>query len=479
MKMKKVFDLIVVGAGVGGCVLAKKASEAGFEVALIDKKPMNYIGYGWEVACEKKIFGRVSLKFPDATILSGSPDYYRFSAIKQQHGVEMNALYDSVFYAVHKKLNQDMLAKAAGSGVTILDRFDVAEYIHDNGKIKIITGWMKSLFGERKVKLRARIVADASGSERAIARQLPEEALVQHQIQRYDLVSAWNEVCEIDPYQTDRIMNTFGIRSGMYSTNIGPYHAYQAIFLRKNNTVSITFGASVEFEKRSARIICSDFKKKYPFFGKVISGGGKIIPIRRSIDNMVADGFLCLGDSACQVVPTMGSGISSSMYAADIAASVITESLNSGDTSTASLWKYNVNYQTRRGAILASYDVIRRFLQNLPIAETEKIFENGLLQDENFIQIYAADRLVYNLSQIVDNVGKIITNPIMLPTGLHMAGVLRDSEKVLHLYQNYPKEWDKKALFNWMFQINKIFKKPVYFSEFSIDSKDFKSINFF
>jgi digeranylgeranylglycerophospholipid reductase len=477
--MKNRFDLVVAGAGPAGCMLAKKVRDAGFSVALLERKPKKAIGYDWEVACEKKIFGRVTLRFPDESLFAESPDMYRFSSTRHASYVEMNAKYDSVFYIRQADINNYLLDAALTAGVTLIDRCTVGEYLPGlGGADHTLMVERTGVMGQRKATVSAPVAADCTGTDRTIAKQLSEDSLILHRVGSTDLVTAWNEICEVDDEQIGRLTERFGLVPGVYHTRIGVYHAYQVLFLRKNGTISLVFGSAMGSELPTAREICADFKRENPFFGRTVFADGKLIPIRRSLDNMVADGFVCIGDSACQVVPTTGSGVSSCMYAADIAGQAIVDGLNTGDVSRATLWKYNSEYQTKRGGILASYDIVRRFIQHLPPRLLDQIFERGLFQDENFIQIYASDRIMYNIGQLMDGIGKILTNPTLLPLGFSMVQALRDSEHVLNQYKTYPKTWNKTEFFTWLYQTHKIFKKPAYFSEFSIDSFPRKSINF-
>jgi hypothetical protein len=63
--------------------------------------------------------------------------------------------------------------------------------------------------------------------------------------------------------------------------------------------------------------------------------------------------------------PIDAGGISPSIYGGTILGKVAAEALESGDTSEDSLWKYNVEYMKSHGYPMASFEVLRRFLQTV------------------------------------------------------------------------------------------------------------------
>jgi digeranylgeranylglycerophospholipid reductase len=467
--MKTSFDLIVVGAGTAGCILAKKTAEAGFRVALLDVKKRKEIGYDWDIAVEKHILGRICLKTPEKTLLSEIPTQYRFYTEDPNHYIRMNATGESVFYVKHRHLNQFLLRMALESGVQFLDNHDAKQIITDNGVVCGVCGIRKGLFRPSYFSLTAKITADASGFNRILTRQVPQEFMIQSVIDNQDLVSAWQEEREIKEKDREELIEILGIQPGIFYTGLGYDTGYHMMFLRNNNTFLIIFATPVQGNSSHARQNCEEFLQDYPVIGKRISGGGKIIPIRHSIDTMVGDGFLCIGDAACQNVPITGSGVSSSLYAADVAASTITETLNNDDVSTGSLWSYNYNYQSKRGAIMASYEIIRLFLQHLGSKRLDRIIRSGLFYDDNFLQLYSSNQINYNINHIADVLRKIFANPGLLSVGMNIAQTVVDSNRMIQLYQKYPRHCHKADFFDWRYNVNRYFKKYHYYKEFAVD----------
>jgi len=223
------------------------------------------------------------------------------------------------------------------------------------------------------------------------------------------------------------------------------------VHLRKNNTVNLIFGAAfTQGKEANAKQICHEFLAENPCFGKRIYGGGSVIPLRRAIDNLSGAGFLCLGDSACQVIPTMGSGVASSMHAADVASRIITEAHNRNDFSREMFWNYNYKYQTKRGAVLASYDIIRRFLQSMSLQELDDVFRARLVTNENFISTFSSNIIEYNIQQVLENIVKVLSHINLLPLSLRFVQTLRDSQKAYKLYKKFPEKYNKQEFIYWM-----------------------------
>src|SRR5215467_431266 len=63
--------------------------------------------------------------------------------------------------------------------------------------------------------------------------------------------------------------------------------------------------------------------------------------------------------------PIDAGGISPAIYGGTILGKVVSEALESGDSSEESLWKYNVEYMNTHGYPMASFEVLRRYLQTV------------------------------------------------------------------------------------------------------------------
>jgi flavin-dependent dehydrogenase len=89
------------------------------------------------------------------------------------------------------------------------------------------------------------------------------------------------------------------------------------------------------------------------------------VPVRRHNDCLVANGFALVGDAAWMPRPIDAGGISPAIYASVILGKVVARALEANDMNESSLWGYNVEYMTTHGFQMASFEVLRRYLQTL------------------------------------------------------------------------------------------------------------------
>jgi digeranylgeranylglycerophospholipid reductase len=89
------------------------------------------------------------------------------------------------------------------------------------------------------------------------------------------------------------------------------------------------------------------------------------VPVRRQNDCMVANGFAVIGDAAWLPRPLDAGGIGPSMYASVILGKVVAHALEANDVSQEGLWPYNHEYMMTHGYQMASFEVLRRYLQTI------------------------------------------------------------------------------------------------------------------
>lgn len=457
--MKKV-DVIIVGAGPAGCFLAKKIAECGLKVCILES--MEIVGSNWEIAIEKSVFGETNLQLPPKKIWQENPDLKKYFATNMNNSVEIESKDDDELIILHKDFNNYLLEKAIKAGATFMPKYRVKNinYNTSNDTLEGVAGVYKTkqLFKkelELYFEFKADMIVDASGINGVIRKQLPASYMLRNKIAPEEFVFAWNEARKINKSQLNQIEDIFHLKPGMAYLALGRHRAYELMHVKKDNTVSLIFGST---QSKPAAIIAKEFLEKYNFFGERIRGFGRQIPLRRALDTMVGDHFACIGDSACQVIPTMGSGVASAMYAADILSRAINKAFNRSDFSFQKLWSYNHRYQSSRGATLASFDIMRRFLQNISPEEVEVLFSSKLLTKEMLTNTFNSTNIRFDVGNIFEKIINLFSQK-KLSFGQKLMKAMGDSHKILQLYRNYTVKYDEKNYEHWRKKTREIFEK--------------------
>ena len=440
--MKK-FDVVVVGAGTGGCLAAKTVAEAGFDVCLMDRKREQDIG---DKVCGDAIgkhhFDTLGLDYPTGKELERKIVGVKIYSPNMKIAIDVKGegLHG---YIVNRRLfGQRLLKKAVKAGATFLESTQAVEpIIKDhfvNGVLarNIETGNNVSLFGQ--------VVVDASGFSAVLQKKLPPEIGVDANVSREDVVICYREIREVkeqiaEPDFCEIYLNQKLVPGG-----------YFWIFPEGGTKVNVGLGVAMSkgFPNPKNRLYGNVLSM--PFFkgSSILGGGGGHVPTRRPINCMVGNGILIVGDAACQVNPIHGGGMGPSMMGGTIAGETIIEALETGDVSLDKMWSYNVRYMQSYGAKQAGLDIFRLLLQRLNDEDINYGMKYQLITEDDFLKTSMGEDTRLNITEktrrIFRGIGKL-----SLLKRLRVAANLM--KKMKTLYQNYPvspegfDEWKKKT----------------------------------
>jgi flavin-dependent dehydrogenase len=174
------------------------------------------------------------------------------------------------------------------------------------------------------------------------------------------------------------------------------------------------------------------------------------VPVRRQNDCLVANGYAVVGDAAWMPRPIDAGGIGPALFASVILGRVAAEALEANDTSESGLWRYNTEYMAGYGSQMASFEILRRFLQNLTNEEINYGMKH-FLSYEDIEKITMREHPGFAKVQLL--------NPLMLLRVLshwRLAGGLRycvhKHRALAQLYSEFPEnpakfpEWHKRLL---------------------------------
>ncbi len=387
------YDLIVVGGGTGGSIAGKTAAELGYKVCIIDRKIKSKIGSKvCGEAVGKHHFDNVGISRPKGDELNSlvtgidifSPDMKTVFRIKEKGltGFMINRL----------EFGQRLLTEALDAGVELLDQRLVLDPIFKNDftvgvKVKdLVKNNQSEVFGET--------VIDASGMAAVLRRKMPTGWQIERKIDHDDIAACYRESREVSHQIDDPEYLKIYL-----SRKIAP-GGYYWIFPKKNNEVNVGLGVQMVQNFPNPRKRLYKHVLSQPLFqnSKKIEGGAGLVSIRRPI-NLVGNGILFVGDSACQTNPAHGSGIGPSMSAGKLAAQVACRAMDTGDVSRSNLWFYNTKYMLKYGIRYAGLEVFKILLQKCKDEDLNYGMENKLISGK---QIFSRTTLSEDLAKNKD-----------------------------------------------------------------------------
>ncbi len=438
---QKSFNVIVVGAGTGGATSARFAAKKGLDVCLIDRKPRVKIGdkiCGDAVGNE--IFDFLKINHPKNEELSC---YIKGAKLYSPNLKKCITLLDpkQAGYIVNRlEFGQRLLNEALDSGVKqFLDNTMALHLLYKNGTV---TGLQVKLENGEKVNLNAKIVIDASGFYSPL-RKNARSSLIEKNISNNDSILCYREIVKFS--SSDQQVDDPEYISIILDQEKAP-GGYMWYFPKNESSINIGIGTFMDYGGKVKDLyktnVFQEFIKTSNI--EIISTGGGVVPVRRPLWSCADNGFMLVGDAACQVNPLHGGGIDPSMRAGFHAANSAVHAIENNDNSINELWDYNYNVMTSFGAEFASLDLLRIVLQNLSNEELNFGLERDLLSGEEILEISSTGGLNLSLINMAVKAFKGISQPNLL---LDLNYLRIKMKEIAKLYKNFPKELDRFP--NW------------------------------
>jgi electron-transferring-flavoprotein dehydrogenase len=427
------YDVIVAGAGIAGCIVASLLAKKGFKVCLIDEKRAEEVG---NKVCGDALIvrGLDRLDFePPGDVITNVASALNFHAA----GIEPIRLRTRIFLLDRLKFGQYFLHKAIDDGSFFLDRCRAFAPILEGDKV---TG-IKAKTDDSEAEFHAKVVIDASGIDGAIRRSLPKDWWVSKPIEKYNLALCYREIRRL---KGSRI-NTEHCEV-FYDRKTVP-NGYYWIFPKKNDVVNVGLGARIasidyDLRERLYRNVLIDpvFKES-----EILEHGFGVLPMNPSLNCFTASGFIVIGDAAGQVNPFTGEGIRPSIISAHIAAETIAESKGFEQDH---LWSYNMEFMKKLGIRHAEFATLGSFFER-PDYEGVKsllsIFEGGTFNFEDFED--------FNISPFL-TLRATLKGFKQLKSILKEASIIRTVHSIYKAYPDSPKDFLK-----WQERVERFWKE--------------------
>jgi digeranylgeranylglycerophospholipid reductase len=450
--MEERFDLVVAGAGPGGCTLAAKVAAAGFNVLVLESSEEPGRGRDWVVDVEKTVFDVADVPFPVHEAIREECESEVMLSPVAGHEI---TLLPAPIIPIRTGIYVRQLANCAREkGAEVRTGSMVSGPVIEAGTVKGVR--YKDLNGSVKT-VSASLVADCTGISGALRHHTPSDWALNEKVDPRDIVLARREVRKVDIGKATEEVEKGSIRDKVRTgiiAGLGTYSTQLYYLDLEKGYIDILAGI-----KPDPRLPTPDnwFKQKleqWPFVEEKIFGDGGAIPIRRTWDSLVGDGFLVLGDCACQVIPAHGSGVASALIAADLASQTTVRSLSEGRCDRSTLWDYCHSFQSSRGALLAFFDVLRKHTDSVSPRDVDKMMKYGILSAEENYSAMVPE--LYKLG-VSGALKKAIKGIPALRILAGFAGASIKANKLMKHYQAYPERYSEQALSSWISSLSDLY----------------------
>ncbi|EHR79506.1 digeranylgeranylglycerophospholipid reductase [Thermococcus litoralis DSM 5473] len=359
------YDVVVVGSGIAGPIVARNVAKAGFSVLLIDKKP----AIGTPKQCAEgisiKVFDKYDIPYDRRYI---NREIYG-AKLYSPSGYELEMRYKEVSGVIlERKVFDKMLAYyAAKAGADVLARTEALDVIRKDGKIAGI----KAKHEDEPVEIYADIIVAADGVESTIARK----AGINTYAPPHEFDSGYEYEMLIEGFDPDLIHLWFG-------NEVAP-RGYVWVFPKDEDRANVGIGINSDNPKTAKYYLDKWLEENNIPAKKLLEINVGVVPVGGFVKELAKDNVVVVGDAARQVNPMHGGGMAEAMEAGTIASKWIVKALEEENISL--LQNYTKEWWEKDGKRLERVLKVRRvtekltdedldlFIQILSGADAEKI----------------------------------------------------------------------------------------------------------
>ncbi|MGC9364147.1 MAG: geranylgeranyl reductase family protein [Fidelibacterota bacterium] len=352
--MKQHYDIAIVGGGPAGSTAARFAAGQGAAVVLLEKDRE----IGVPVRCAEGIGEDTLAKYVgiDPSWIVSRITAFGFHS---PSGIEIAFQSTTARGCIlNRRLFDHALAElAAQAGAEIYTKAYVRSL--RRRERRFVLG-LRHIGQEREIT--ADIVIAADGIESRIAHlagiktKLPFrdiEACAQMQLANID----------IHPERCD-----------FYVSNRWAPGGYVWVFPKGARTANVGLGINgIYAGEKPALGYLQDFVKQHFPQATILTTTAGGVPVARTLDPLVSDGIMVIGDAAHQVNPLTGGGISAALAAGKMAGRVAAEAVKAGDNSSRRLISYQKEWNKSYGKEIRRYYRLKEWVMKLTDQDYEDI----------------------------------------------------------------------------------------------------------
>jgi digeranylgeranylglycerophospholipid reductase len=372
MMTKLKYDVVVVGARVGGSTSALFASKSDVDVLMLEKRQE----IGSPVQCAEGVtyntFETLEIKPNEKYIRSKikganihAPDG---RCINYEGGVAEGLVLD------RKVFDKELASEAAKSGSDIMVKTAVKDLIIKDHKV---CGVIAKHLGET-IEVKADVVIAADGIESNMARMAGLKTIQSPQ-----------QICSCAQYEMVGVDVDPNYLEFYFGENVAP-KGYVWIFPKGDGVANV--GVGIRSPDKTPLYYLDKFVSKLDATPVELNIGG--VPVSGPIEKTYTDGLLVVGDAAGHVDPITGGGIHPTITCARIAGEVAAESVKNEDCSSNYLKNYEKLWKKEVGKGLSQSAKYRKMADKLSDKDMNSLAEFIENQDIESISKIAALKFV-------------------------------------------------------------------------------------
>lgn len=422
-------QILIAGAGHGGLVAGAILAKAGHSVTVVEQAAREQLGHDWEdrftFSVLTDLLGITESDLPpeiwrdrgDCTFVS--PDGQTHVDIHFDSNSRQRVMW-------RKPLLAMLLEHAETCGVRFLFETQVTAPLMDGLRV----AGLRTQAGD----FTADLVIDAAGVFSPVRTNLPEALGIEKSPRRGDLFYARRVYFDRlpDVAATD-------IPFEVYLRHVGEEGL--SWFCTNPDSVDVLIGridplTDEQFETHLAR-----FRESHPWMGTQIVHGGQsgVIPVRRPLTRMVADGYAAVGDSAFMTTPMNGMGIDLSLHAGKLLAETV---LAHPDCTAQNLWQYNREFHRLYGGDTARNAGLKSALLSLPAQDVDFLFAARVVESSDL----AGGGRNVNIPALLGKLRRGMKKPSAFFTVVN--GLMRGG-RAAKLYKKAPEAFSPDAVAQW------------------------------
>jgi len=344
--LRRGYDVVVVGAGPGGSVLAREAAKLGLSVLLLEKRQE----IGSPVRCAEGIAHEMLVPFiePDPHWISAEVSKAQIAVIGDGTTVARQAEGTQGYILERRIFDRVLAEEAAQAGAQVMVKTAATGLLLEDGVVRGVV----ARGPDGTMEIECAVVIGADGVES----QVGPWAGLDTVLPLRDAMSCAQYLLagiEIDPaccyYYIGRQVAPGG---------------YAWVFPKGEGKANVGLGVQADLAANSALNYLNRFIESQSHLARgspvtLVVGG---VPVGPVLPCLVASGLMLVGDAARQVDPLTGGGIANAMMAGRLAAEVAAQAIAAGDTSAEALAQYEQRWMAGRGHKMArNYRLKERF----------------------------------------------------------------------------------------------------------------------